>query len=447
MSPFVLAISAFFVNTNLIILMKIFTALSLALLNGFLTFSSSAQNQTWQPTYVGSDPEVLYLPDSNAVYWRYGWERQQGDQKGLVIKGEMPNVRYFSYNIYNDETKNSLGSLTDYELVPDGEGVNPFEAGKAPAGETYTIYILPEGTKVDAKNVLYFPDNLTKVSAFLRHYVPAGNHEGGVKQPVISSFDGKTAAASVAPPSNAIPKLSKAEVKKYLVPMFKKMVSHFEEDPEAMVEKIHQRDSSKPLNIKQLIATQVVANTFNFYRPGEIAYSFNFQTSGTYPNKDNFYLTMPVVRGEAEALVVKFKAPKLVKSPQDYPTAAVRYFSLCQGDAATYTHGTFLDSDIKVSEDGFVYFIIGDSGDALMEKAKSLGVNFMPWKAGKEMLLVYRHMLPRADFKAGIDKVPAFQKDKPAKEQAGALFIGDYAPRGKMINQNALLSAESLPEF
>jgi hypothetical protein len=67
---------------------------------------------------VGSNPDLLYYPDQNAVYYRYGWENNK--QQGIVIKGKMPEARYFSFNLYNDYTKSSILALADYEIKPDG---------------------------------------------------------------------------------------------------------------------------------------------------------------------------------------------------------------------------------------------------------------------------------------------------------------------------------------
>ncbi len=414
----------------------------------FSLFNSALADETWQPAYVGADPKVLYLPDTKAVYWRYGWAREAGDQKGLVIKGKMPSVRYFSYNVYNENTKNTVGSLTDFELVPDDSGPNPFKVGKAPAAQNYTIYVVPEGSKVDAKNVLYFPDSLTKVSTFLRHYVSAGDQKGNVPTPVIQTYDAKTGAVTAAPVSNDIPKLSKTEFKKYVLPMLKKLAVAFKEDPEKTLEQVHIKRSSKTLDIKQLVATQVVSNTFNYYQPGKRLASYNFVASGTYPNNDNHYLTMPVVRQmDDEVLLYKFKAPKRVQSASDYPSAPVRYFSLSQGDAATYTHGTTIDREMLINEDGMVYFLIGNDSAALRAKAKALKANFMAWESGHKMLLVYRHMLPKESFKGATDKVAVFDKTKPAPPQEGQLYIGAYSPTGKMVKLADILAADAIPAF
>ncbi|WP_411846541.1 hypothetical protein AAFN60_02715 [Roseibacillus persicicus] len=409
--------------------------------------SVHASEHLWQDPYVGSEPGVLYLPDSNAVYWRYGWSREAGDQKGIRITGQFPSTRYFSYNIYNDQTKTSLGAIADFELVADDEATNPFKAGVKTEGQSYTLTVLPKGTPTKDKNVLYFPDDLTEVSIFLRHYVPEEGIEGGVALPSISVLDPSQTEPIEAAPSNEIPALSKAEAQKYLIPLFKKWALSFEENPEAVLAQLHKRDRTQPLNLKEIIAKQVVSKAFTHFRPGKTVESFNFQTSGTYPNRDNAYLTMPVVRNEGEVLAVKFLAPKGASQPSDFGGAEVRYFSLCQGDEETYTHGTVMDTEMEVSENGYIYFLIGDNEEAVMSKAKEWGVNFMPWEAGDQALFVFRHMLPSKTFENGFNRVPVFTYDLSAEEQSASKTIGNFAPRGKLLSKDELLKAEQFPAF
>lgn len=406
-----------------------------------------ASDETWQQPFIGSDPTLLYLPDAYAVYWRYGWNRTPGDMNGIVISGTMPDVRYFSYNVYNDNTKDSIGSITDFELIPDEGGENPFSTGQAVAGETYTVHVLPEGSAVAAKNILYFSDSITNVSIALRHYLPKEGNLGGVAIPQITTYDASTKQTVVAQPSNDIPRLSKQEFEKYLVPLFGKLTKEFKADPEAMIEKIHTEKGDDKIDVKKVIATQVVSKTFSYFVPGDVAQSYNFQASGTYPNKDNHYLTMPLVRSADQALLLKFTPPPLVEKPADYPVSPVRYYSMSQGDEATFTHGTIIDADMKVHADGNVYILVADDEAMLRTKADAFDLNFMPWEATDKMLMVYRHMLPTAGFKNGVDKVPVFDLDKPAVEQAASLFIGDYAPRGILINKADVLSAAQIPDF
>lgn len=420
----------------------------LVLFGFFLTpFIAQAQNPTWEPAYRGDDPKLLYLPDAEATYWRYGWKREQGDTSGLIIKGKTPNARYFSYNVYNDATKSTLGSFADFQLATDDGSINPFTGKGNGSSANYTIVVLPEGTETDAKNVLYFPDALTEVSVFLRHYVAEGNIEGGVPLPTVAIYDPLTESEAPAPESNKVPALSKQEAQKYLVPMLARVMAEFKEDPEALVEKLQSKRTGEPLDMKELIASQVVGKAFTLFKPADKQYSLRLQTAGTYPNQDNYYLGLPIVRSKEQSLLVRFKAPKLTRSPADFPNADVRYYSLSQGDAFSYTHGTIFDTDMKIDADGFANFIIADETPEMIEKAKALGVNFMPWKTDEKMLLIYRHMLPNPDFKQGIDKVASYDPEKPAADQVAIKTIGDYAMVGKLVPTDSISDLSAFPKF
>ena len=415
------------------------------------TISSSfadpaATSSTWEPPYVGSDPKVLYLPDGHAVYWRYGWKRQLGDTSGVVINARFPDARYFSYNIYNDDTKSSLGSFTDVNIKANDADSNPFTGSKA-AGGSYKIYIVPEGANVEGGNVLRFPDSVTNISFALRHYLPTGDIFGGVPLPEIKRYDGATGAISEAPPSSPVPKISKQTAQLYLKPMLKKIATEFEQDPDKVLAALHHRDTSKPLNIEELICRQVSAPAFTRFRPGETNQFYRANPAGTYPNNDNFYLASAAVRKSNETLLIKFRAPDYPKSPSEYASASLRYFSISQGDENTYNYATTYDREMQVAADGLTYFIIGDDTPDLRAKAKALGANFQPWLVPDKAIMIYRHMLPAKSFTKGIDKVPVTDKTKPLKGQEASAFIGDYAPTAKFVPTADLLAAPSIPAF
>lgn len=411
------------------------------------TSLSCLSQETWEPPYVGSDPEVLYLPDAHAVYWRYGWKRKPGEKVGLKIEGQFPDARYFSYNVYNDDNKMSLGSFSDHKLIPDDGSTNTFTGNPESQGGSYTIYIVPEGTTAAGKNVLHFPDSLTNVCAFLRHYLAKGDINGGVPMPKLSLYNTETRTTDEAPKSVPIPKLTREEIENYLLPLFKDMAKKFEANPEAVIEALHHRKSQDSLKVNELVCRQVVSNAFTYFTEGEKIQSYNFHTEGTYPNKDNLYLVLPVIRNANEVLAVQFKAPRYPETPADYPTSELRYFSLSQGDEITHNFATTIDREMKVSEDGMIRFLIGDDSEALRTTAEKLGVNFQPWKVHQKMLLVYRHMLPSPDFKNGINHVPVVDKSAPHAGQEGAAFIGDYAPVGKLIPAADADTLESFPKF
>lgn len=425
----------------------ILAAVALATISS-LSFAETAatSSSTWEPPYVGSDPKVLYLPDGHAVYWRYGWKRQPGDTNGVVITARFPDARYFSYNVYNDDTKSSLGSFTDADIKTNDGGSNPFTGAKATEG-TYKIHIVPEGVKVEGGNVLTFPDSVTSISFALRHYLPVGDMFGGVPLPEIKRFDGKTGAVSEAPPSSPVPKISKQTAQLYLKPLLKKIATEFEQNPDKVLAALHHRDTSKPLDIEELICRQVSAPAFTRFLPGETNQFYRANPAGTYPNKDNLYLAFAGVRKSDETLIIKFRAPDYPKSPSEYADANLRYFSISQGDENTYNYATTYDREIQVAADGLAYFIIGDDTPELRAKAKALGANFQPWLVHDKVVMIYRHMLPAKNFAHGIDKVPVTDKSKPIKGQEATAFIGDYAPTAKFVPTADLLTAASIPAF
>lgn len=410
-----------------------------------LFFLPNLQAQTWEEPYIGADSTVFYLPDANAVYWRYGGTRVANGPIGLQIKGEFPNARYFSYNIYNDDTKMTLGSFKDYEISPDKEDINPFLSLSQNETTTYTLYIVPEGSDVKAKNVLYFPDSLVNVSVLLRYYLPNNDIFGGGNLPEISFYNVDTKNVLKASPSTPIPSLSKEEVEKYILPRYKWLARRYKRNPDKVLAKIRKKQKKgNSTKTQKSITREVTAPAFNFYTSKDSIHSYNFKTEGTYPNNDNFYLTMPIIRSEeSDVLLLKFRPPNYPKSENEYNSSDVRYFSISQGDEFTYNYITLHDENLKVNKDGFIYLAIAHAGPKVNSKIEELDINFMPWKTKNKMLIIYRQMLPLKQYKFGIDKVPQYDPNKQFN-QYGSIYIQDYSPVGRFISLQDFLLINDL---
>jgi hypothetical protein len=273
--------------------------------------------------------------------------------------------------------------------------------------DTYTIYILPEGETMNAANEVHFPTNLESVSVFLRHYVPEKDIFGNVPLPVITAYqNGKENPAN--------PSAAKTNVHKNLV--------------------------------GGMAFWKILKPVFEHIPNYDTIYSYRVDAAGTYPNYDNFYLTMPVVRRNNDVLLVRFRPPTYTTKQGDN-SREVRYHSLNQGDILTYNLDGTKDADMSISPDGYVYTLIGDDIAANREKAKQLGINFMPWKVGERMVLIQRHMLPNPNFAGGIDKVPILDLNKSIYAQRGTNFIKDYASVAIMIAEAKYLSLDAIPAF
>jgi hypothetical protein len=155
---------------------------------------------------------------------------------------------------------------------------------------------------------------------------------------------------------------------------------------------------------------------------------------------------MPVIMSNNDVLLVRFRPP-VHATKQDDNSQQVRYHSLNQGNALTYNFEGLKDVDMTISPDGYVYTLIADDKEANREKAKQLGINFMPWKVKERMVLVQRHMLPNPTFAGGIDKVPVLDYSKSHYAQRGREFIKDYASVAIMLEEEIYLALKTIPVF
>lgn len=384
----------------------------------FLVVSVTAvgQNITWEKPYAGNDPSLLYYPDQNAVYFRYGWENNK--EQGVVIRGKMPEARYFSFNLYNDYSKSSIAALADYEIIPD-EG-DP---------SSYTIYILPEHKAGKYRNQVILPDSVLIASVFLRYYLPVNNIYANKPLPDIYLFDNNIMKPAL--PGIPMAPMSAADMAK--------LKSLIMANPKIISGKERKLLSSGSATMKEkepIISKVMTVPIFKHYTNPQAIGAFNYNSSGNYPNKDNHYIVMPVVRKKEDVLVVRFKAPTHATQLGD-TSKNVRYYSLSQGNEYTNTSITMHDEQLKVSDDGFVYVAVANDTKEARAKASEMGINFMPWMYKDRLVLILRHMLPSTEFKFSTSKVPLFDNRKPALGQEAQQKIGEYALVGKFISKSS----------
>jgi len=388
--------------------------------------SSYAQESSWEKPFVGSDPSLLYYPDQNAVYFRYGWENNK--QQEIVIKGRIPDARYFSFNLYNDYTKSSIAALADHEIVPDENDAS-----------SYTIYILPEGKTGKFNNQIILPDSVRISSVFLRYYLAKGNIYANKPLPEIRLME--NGMLLPVKPSIPQPPMTPADIAKLkgVIAANPKMISSKERKLLA--------SSTSSIEEKEPIISKVMTVPIfrHFTDPGAIN-AYNFNSGGNYPNKDNHYIVMPVVRRKDDVLIVRFKAPTHATQLGDI-SQNVRYFSLSQGNEYTNTSITLFDEQLKVSSDGFVYVVVANDKSDIRSRVNEMGINFMPWLYKDRLVLILRHMLPAPSFKLSTREVPVFDKSRPVKGQEAQLVIGDYALVGKFFKMSVFRSIISTSQL
>lgn len=367
--------------------------------------------QLWQEN-IGSRTDLPYLPDGNVNYFLYSFNRRPLDKIGIRIKGQFPYARYLSYNVYDNSTRSSQGSLIDVEIAPDEGHTNPFTALFQPLQRDYTIHLMPNIPEAGKySNGLLYNKNTRNVGVMIRYYVPEGDNYGGVPLPEIEAFDMETGARVQLPTTQ-----------KVTFDAVKSKATAF----------------AGVIDLTQLMQE----NTEQYF--------FRFSGAGLYQNADNKYLFAPVRLGSNQVMMMRFIPPTTATTLADIPTAAVRYYSICLGDARTFNYVTRADFDLKVASDGYIYAVIAREEPELMAKAE--GLNFIPWvpELKGEGLILYRNMLTRPDYPFPMELVPDIVQNignvfNPIS-LAGHTYMGDRAPVAvKMSKSDYLLNFGGFP--
>jgi hypothetical protein len=354
---------------------------------------------------IGSRTDLPFLPDGNVNYYLYSFKRNQGDKIGLRLTAEFPFARYMSYNIYDNRSRASLASLVDVDIEPVAGSTNPFVEGVQGSGRTYVMHVLPDVPEAEGYvNALRFDDNILNLGTMLRLYVPERSPTGGVQLPKIEAFDLATGRIL------KLPEPLPVDFRR-----FTGLTSAFE---------------------------GVIGLTFLLQELGKVDF-YRFSGAGLYQNFDNQYLFAPLILGRDEVAVFKVKPPTYAAQLPLIPTADVRYFSFCIGDAATYNYFTLADFECKVASDGFVYVVVGRDEPDLKQRAE--GLNYLVWdpKLQNRGLIVYRNMLTRPGYPNNMGLVPDIIENIDKVFDTDVLraktYLGDFAPQGIKMNREAFL--------
>ncbi len=348
----------------------------------------------WQQEYLGNDQTVPFFPDENANYWSFHFSRDRSSTIALKITGRVPDARYYSFNVYDDDDFSPVGSISNEAIAS--------EKGQ------YELFIGPANKLDTGQNKLTFDPSITKVSVFVRIYLPEGSAAGGVPLPLISAFDTATGLATELPKPRGFRQTGNASEDS----LRRRIVLRF---VERRIDPVLSLNSTGTLD------------------------SFRIDSGGLYPNFDNNYLSMPVTRTGDEIAVVRFRPPSFGISGED-----VRYWSLSFGDQHSYNLWTVHDEMMTKAGDGFVYTVISDQD---LPQPVSEPYYRDSWRGLDRALIIYRNLLTRSDYEYAMTKVPLFDDAKPSNDQWANLTIGDYAPHGVLVTPEQIASASSLASF
>lgn len=374
--------------------------------------------EQWGKTLRGDDQSLVGYPDIFANYWEYTYSYKDNPNIGLRLTGKFPMARFFNYTVYNDVTEVDVSSIEDTNITPDDGSINPYVKETADYSENgYTLYVIPSNTPASArasmKNICEFPDTLQMVSVFLRLYLAeqySGKENGGTELPAIQAFD-VTTGEEVEFPKRELCNLHAATI---LPPM-------------------DFSSTAKPLPFMRA------------------------PLSLLYPNRPAEYLFSRINLGEGEVATFRFIPPTAPKSVSEYPTADVRYWSICLGSSEALSYHSTYDTEMPdVDKEGFVTIIIADQNSSnladIKKKAEAnTGTYLMTWnrkELGNGILALYRNMVINDAYEHSMRKLMESMPLDAAKDPSlvkpmtmiAMLAMGNWGPQGYKFSEEEFLS-------
>lgn len=384
-------------------------------------------NQVWQ-SYIGRDTTVGILPDKYANYFTYTAVRTNNNI-GFRVKGEFPDTRYFSFNVYSVGDNITQGSLVDYQIATDSGLPNPFLVNQdsIDAGSAFTVNVVPSKFQdSDLLNSLPFKDEVRVLLIVIRLYDYNVDDFGGVEFPTVEAITFKGEKDDLQLENRKLPRplnLRPIVRKRSLPGMVKRLGLLYNTEKTAKLDG----------------ASEDEQYTIPFHA---------VDTKGYIENNDNRYLLSAITKADDEVYLFRFKAPSYTTGPEDINKTDVRYWSFNLGNAATYNFNGLKDEDAIIDDGGYVNILLASKDDKLEKRVEELGYNFMEWNMPwKEALILFRHMLANPNFEVQIDDVPpVLETTEDYIEIEAQHYLGDYAPRGIRMTKDEFLKSYNVVE-
>jgi hypothetical protein len=289
----------------------------------------------------------------------------------VVISGEYPAARYFSFHVYNDEGE-ALGSIYDQEIAPDGGSANPYRAKpRKGTGRSYHVTIRFEAQPADpAGNTFYTGEPSSSPVALLvyRVYVPtdSSSPQGGVPYPkvTVETSEGtplvEDASCSVTPPSFG----------------------------SALWETF--AESSLPDGLIDYVPSTAT-------NPPQWSRAFGSRLG----NQQNAYLTTDISSAYGQLMVFHARAPSFPNTVAGVPVyrkKQLRYWSFCTYDPeGEVLVGCEPDYQSAIQHGDYT-FVVSSAADRPANATTADGVTWLPLGAQPAAQVVMRNMLPAANF-------------------------------------------------
>jgi hypothetical protein len=372
-------------------------------------------DETCSLALTAFDPAVINVayPDDSAKYYSGAYSVLPGTR--VRITGVYPHARYMSFNVYDPQLR-PVDGISDVRIGPDPGSANPFDKGAdrtTTTGRDYTVFIEPGAKPADPPpNTLYANG---QVGTFIyRIYIPdkGADDYGGTGLPTAQIEPATATARPAASPCAGVAKPTVHGINEALA-----AVSPPADAPTGQA-------SDPPVWRKFVnLLSSVAINVTGSPDPGGLDLDSAGGSGGFLSNKDNAYVSAPINRKNGRILVTRFLAPTFpnTRPPAGtMPGGQLRYWSVCQNDPPTQRFIACVNDDRSVlTDDGYVRIVTSTTADRPPTATEVCGVNWIPWGADAQGVLIYRNMLPD----------PAFtQSIQGAKVDHEAETMGEYLP-------------------
>jgi len=400
------------------------------------------------------DTMNIAFPDESAKYWVAMVPMVPGTR--LRIDGYYPDVRYFSYNVY-DPLLRPTDAIADAEIVPNEGGRNSAAEESAAWGDAYTAYVeftaVPEERAVNTVYAGAFnvgPQSVPQpamTALFYRVYVPDESKEfdGGVGLPLLTleTADGEQA---LVPTANCVEPL--------LPTMGGQLPPGGLNDVLETIGFPDQVPSNLPFYVgvgdpkaETKVFYGLPSTVFNLASgflglpiPPEVEQGLPLPAGGGFlSNIHNAYSTNLFSRTYGNIAIIRAKAPSYRGADGvEFNDEQVRFWSVCQNDLPTQRYvGCYADHQMTVGDDGYFTVLVSDEEDRPANATTDNAINWLAWGPYPDALLIYRHMLPHPDFAEAIQNVP---KGTPPAD-----VMGEYVSRSAYCTPDVVESAGSDP--
>src|SRR3954452_7458155 len=384
--------------------------------------AQSGVDETCSLTLTKFDPATVNVayPDDSAQYYSAAYQLAPGTR--IRVHGRFPHARYMSFNAY-DAAQRPLDGLSDVVIKPDPGSGDPFVFGAERTFEQrdYTVFI-DTGPKPAqrAPNTIYTGTGQngapnTSGTFIYRIYIPDKGLDdtGGVGLPTVTvePADGSASGGGAPSPCTSVEKPKAQGV-----------------NDAVAQQALPDRPSSPSQHPKWRkfvnVASSVGIGVTGSPTVGPIDLDQAGGSGGFLSNLDNAYVSSFIDRSGGKVVITRFLArtfPDTRPPAARMPAGELRYWSVCTNDPPTQRFVACANDDRSVvAPDGFVTYVVSTPANRPANATRSCFVNWLPWGPDARGLMIYRNMLPRADFAESIQR---------AKVDHEVDTMGEYFPR------------------